>query len=128
MSHTRRVTLGVFLVGVVALAWSSHRPVYLQDHGRWEYCTLRPGGLTDQDTAEARIDYLILGDRGYRTEVVTARRTWDSLDSLNDNLVDNAFRRAMAKLGADGWEMVSLIPSDRSGANPWMVYFKRRQP
>ena len=123
MSGRTRMMLAGLLVAVAAVAWSTYRPVALQDHARWEYCTLRSGWQIDQDTAEARIEYLNTGDTGYRVEIVQAKSNWDS---QGDNLAENALRRAVAKLGAEGWEMVQYAVDQATYVR--VVYFKRRVP
>jgi hypothetical protein len=117
------MALAGLIVLVAAVAWSTYGPVASQDRARWEYCTLNAGSQVDQDTAEVRIEYFNTGDTGYRVEVVQAKSSWDS---QNDNLAENAFKRAAARLGSEGWEMVHMAPDQ------WMrvriVYFKRRLP
>ena len=123
MSKRTRMALAALVVLVGAVAWSTLRPVAMQERARWEYCTLKPGGQADQDTGEARIEYLNTSDAGYRVEMVQARSSWDT---QYDNLGENAFKRAMAKLGSEGWEMVQASPDQWT--NVRVVYFKRRLP
>lgn len=124
MTKSTRVALAVLFVTAAAVAWSTFKPAAMQDRARWEYCTLKPGWQVDQDTGEARIEYLNAGDTGYRVEVVQAKSSWDT---LNDNLADNAFKRAMGKLGSEGWEMVQMVAPDQWGTLRF-IYFKRRLP
>jgi hypothetical protein len=90
------------------------------DEGQWEYCAV----VKAQYPGSVRLVYWIAYFRGegVKTEDVEA------------GVSGNAFAKAVAKLGQDGWEMVGegpleVRPEVRPGplTSPNAVFFKRRK-
>lgn len=87
----------------------------------WEYCAV----VRSQAIPTPRIFFWIVyfKDEGMKTETIEA------------TLGGNSYAKAIAKLGAEGWEMVGEAPLDirpdpRPGATnsaPTGVFFKRRK-
>lgn len=97
---------------------------------RWEYCAIteiRTVGGNFKATASANICYFQRS--GCRTEIVegTANVTSDSRDFAEAHV--DAFSKAAAKLGAEGWEMVgdaTQLQQSRE-VDRKFLYFRRRQ-
>jgi hypothetical protein len=102
------VALVLLIVLAVGL-WT--RPVRVQESrgARWEYCSVGPGAGGEKNRSVSRIVYFSR-DAVFKTESVDGSNPMESL------------RRAAAKLGADGWEMVGVV-----GDVP-IAYFKRPLP
>jgi hypothetical protein len=87
----------------------------------WEYCAV----VRSQAIATPRLFFWIVyfKDEGMKTETIEA------------TLGGNSYAKAIAKLGADGWEMVGEAPLDirpdprpgAAGNAPTGVFFKRRK-
>ncbi len=99
---------GLVLVAGIAL-WA--RPVRVQESRgvRWEYCSVGTGFGADNSRSVSSIVYFSR-EAAFKTERIEGTNPMDSL------------RRAAAKLGADGWELVNVV-----GDVP-VAYFKRPMP
>ena len=103
------------------------KPVHVQvAHAeRWEYCRVDRGRY-DNGSWEARVAYFANAAGGWRVETVAAERA----PANESSELDVSIRRAIARLGADGWEMVGPGPLSLASMNydNGAFYFKRRLP
>jgi len=99
---------------------SAHAASAASDEGQWEYCAV----VKAQYAGSVRLVYWIayFKSEGVKTE------------DVETGLSGNAFAKAVAKLGQDGWEMVGAGPLEvrpeiRPGplTSPNAVFFKRRK-
>jgi hypothetical protein len=113
----------------VGLAWTWVKPVHVQvAHGeRWEYCRVDRGNYAN-GSWEARVAYFANAAGGWRAETVAAE-SLPAGENSNTEL-DVSIRRAIARLGADGWEMVGPGPGSLADTinGHGAFYFKRRLP
>jgi len=107
------VALALFVVGAL---WTWANPTRAQEsHGaRWQYCSVGlgvPFAPPDKNRYFSKLVYFSVEGVDRAREVgLEGKDPWDS------------FRRAVAQLGTDGWEMVGV-----TGENP-VAYFKRPTP
>jgi hypothetical protein len=86
---------------------------------QWEYCAVTKANFVNSPRAGA---YWISYFRGDRVETVT----------VETGVTGNAFAKAVAKLGEDGWDMVGEGPLEtnvplRPGSSANAIFFKRRK-
>lgn len=85
---------------------------------RWEYCAV----LKAQYPGNPRIVYWIAYFKGDSVKT----------EDVQTGVSGNAFAKAVAKLGDEGWEMVGEGPLEtvipmRPGSSPNAIFFKRRK-
>ena len=110
---------GQALYGALVSPQTAQARAASRDSGdaQWEYCAI----LKAQYTGSVRLVYWIayFKGEGVRTE------------NVESGPEGNAFAKAVAKLGQDGWEMVGAGPLEirvgAPGGTPTAVYFKRRK-
>jgi len=91
---------------------------------RWEYCAINGAYSTGDrfiQRGAAYIRYFQTG--GAKEETV---EFVPDIGGRNMGYVEEALAKAMAKLGNEGWEMVSKEPDrDSTGTTNYIFYFKR---
>jgi len=76
---------------------------------RWEYLVLSPGLRGNLDTTQ----------HGYEAcEAKNAEWTCRPFRSLPTEFGDDALRRALATIGAEGWELVSVLEQPQNQGYP----------
>jgi hypothetical protein len=125
--RTRISTSLVGLALVVALAWVWAEPVQVQSvrADRWEYCIL--GSHWDVDSYEpTTVAVRYLTADGFREvgfpalEPEAAARVHPTRD------FHRKMSAAIARLGADGWELVDSQPAD--ARSPYTGFFRFKRP
>jgi hypothetical protein len=126
-----RTRLSASLVGlllVVGVAWTWVAPVHVQSAraDRWEYCIL--GSHWDVDSYEpitVTVRYLTVD--GFREVAFPALEPEPSASRVHPM---RSFHRkmsaAIARLGADGWELVDSQPAD--ARSPYSGFFRFKRP
>ena len=83
------------------------------DGARWEYC------------AVTKANY-IASNRSGQYWITYFRSSGNKVDNIEDNATSNAaLAKAIAKLGDEGWEMVTVGPLEVNNSKLDAFYFKR---
>ena len=113
------VLTGHLIYGSLAAPPAARAAAEPQRDTQWEYCAVaKPQGVA---TPRLFMTIYYFRGEGMATESVEA------------GLQGNAYGKAIAKLGADGWEMVgegslNILPDPRPSAlGPTGLFFKRRK-
>ena len=127
-----RTRLSASLVGlllVVALVWAWVAPVHVQSAraDRWEYCIL--GSHWDIDSGEpSTVTVRYLTADGFREVGFPALEPEPSVSRVHPTRdFHRQMSAAIARLGADGWELVdSQVASD--ARSPYSGFFRFKRP
>ena len=123
--------IAIFIVAWACVSAQEANPVAAGES--WEYCTVDAGlaSLNRDGVYEAKVRVCYAQDQGCREEVVTMseRRKQESYSESEAAAVGSrATAKALAQLGKDRWELVSV--TERSVDSFWIrsrtYFFKRR--
>lgn len=119
--------LVLLLVLAALVLWAKPARVQESRIERWEYCSLSEGAPFSNEVERgyaAAVHYF--GIDGERSESVVVPYDWRP---EGPSPAVDAFERAAAKLGLEGWEMVGVSRASSSmNPNAQVAYFKRRLP
>lgn len=95
---------------------------------KWEYCVVTHGGaLRAGSQAQVKASIRYATEKGFREETVEVLVDYPKDPSW---VADQAIAKALTQLGAQGWELVSVLPSGleqyRNNLGFHTHYLKRR--